>query len=138
MKLSQSVIALYLALHAPTKVAAFTQSRLNSQRVASSPITSLSSLAVVETDEDLSSSPESLNYDGVKNLTFRELQRECKERGLAATGNTATLRSRLLDAIGIFECTGTETEAEEVSSCSGCLWKNEHFGFNFFYYIFLL
>lgn len=126
MKLSQSVIALYLALHAPN-VAAFSHSRLSSQRVVPSQITSLSSLAVVETEEDLSSSPESLNYAGVKVLSFRELQKECKERGLAATGNTAALRSRLLGAIGIFDCTGEETEAQE------CIpnFDEEDIGFEF-------
>mmetsp|Transcript_38876 Transcript_38876/g.58403 ORF Transcript_38876/g.58403 Transcript_38876/m.58403 type:complete len:723 (-) Transcript_38876:451-2619(-) len=41
-----------------------------------------------------------MDYGEVNRLTYRELQRVCKEKGLAATGTTSALRSRLLDFFG--------------------------------------
>jgi pentatricopeptide repeat protein len=38
-----------------------------------------------------------LDYATVNKLSYRELQKECRERGLPAVGNTAALRSRLLN-----------------------------------------
>jgi len=46
-------------------------------------------------------SPVEYDYETINKLTFRELQKECKERGLAAVGITAALRSTLLEHIGI-------------------------------------
>lgn len=138
MKLSPSVIAISLSL--PSQVAAFTQSNINtrwgslvltsSTSSSSSPLsyvtksdrtTSLPSLAVAETDEALSSSSSSSNnsedvndnYLSVNKLGFRDLQRECKEKGLPATGNTAALRGRLLEALGVVVCDGSEEDVEE-------------------------
>jgi len=45
--------------------------------------------------------PVELNYEIITGLKFRELQKECKERGLGANGNTAALRNNLLDHVGI-------------------------------------
>jgi hypothetical protein len=45
------------------------------------------------TDSDLS-------LDAIGDMGFRELQNECKSRGLSFEGTTATLRSRIREAIG--------------------------------------
>lgn len=47
--------------------------------------------------------PVELNYEIITGLKFRELQKECKERGLGANGNTAALRNNLLDHVGIVD-----------------------------------
>lgn len=111
MKLSPLAVAISITLYAPiTKVAAFSQPKLSSNYARK---TSLPSLAVAEVESDVASSDESLNYEGINQLTFRELQRQCKERDLPAKGNTAALRSRLLDHLGIFQCVA----GEEVEEC---------------------
>jgi hypothetical protein len=43
------------------------------------------------------------DYASVNALTYRQLQIECKARSLAATGNTAALRCRLLEHLGIMK-----------------------------------
>jgi len=62
-------------------------------------------LLSVAAEEDIKvSEPSSTlenSYDAINELTFRGLQKECKERGLSAVGNTATLRSNLLESMGI-------------------------------------
>jgi len=47
--------------------------------------------------------PVDLDYETINRLTFRELQKECKERGLGAIGNTALLRNNLLNHMGIID-----------------------------------
>jgi pentatricopeptide repeat protein len=123
MKFSAFVIASCITLYAPNKVAAFSNSNSNSRRWGESSastlssssvntkpsrITSLPSLAVAEVEDDVSS--DNLDYAAVQGLPFRALQRECKERGLPATGNTASLRARLLESLQIYQCTEGETE----------------------------
>jgi hypothetical protein len=41
-----------------------------------------------------------LSVDAIGDMGFRELQNECKSRGLSSEGTTATLRSRIREAIG--------------------------------------
>jgi hypothetical protein len=41
-----------------------------------------------------------LSIDAIGDMTFRELQNECKSRGLSSEGTTATLRSRIRESIG--------------------------------------
>jgi len=79
-----------------------------------------------------SSSPSSStasDYDSINKLTFRGLQRACRDNGLVSTGSTATLRNRLLEFHGISLHTGTNTPKtndnaltssipEEVCLCS--------------------
>jgi hypothetical protein len=55
------------------------------------------------------SSPTSVDYESINKLTFRELQRTCRDHGLGSTGSTATLRNRLLDFHGIALNTATST-----------------------------
>ena len=40
------------------------------------------------------------SIDAIGDMTFRELQNECKSRGLSSEGTTATLRSRIRESIG--------------------------------------
>ncbi len=54
------------------------------------------------------------DYASINALTYRQLQQQCKERSLQATGNTAALRCRLLEDLGLIkdgeECEITEDE----------------------------
>ena len=120
MKLSSLVIGTSIAIHSSTRVKGFSESILISRLGSSSsrPLfnsyrkTSLPSLAVTETENDVASD-DTLDYFGVNKLTFRELQKQCKERGLPASGNTATLRSRILESLGLIEC---DVDGEEEVS----------------------
>lgn len=56
-----------------------------------------------------------LDYAKINKLTFRELQKECKERGLGAKGDTATLRSNLLEGLGITPELGGATAVVEIN-----------------------
>ena len=61
-----------------------------------------------------------LNFDVVNKLPYRQLQKECKSRGLAANGSTAVLRTRLLEDLGIVTAKEEECDIkkdEEVSFC---------------------
>jgi hypothetical protein len=49
----------------------------------------------------VASEVEELTYHSVNQLAFRQLQKECKARSLPATGNTASLRTRLLEFHGV-------------------------------------
>lgn len=73
----------------------------------------LSTVAPVE--ETDSTEKEISTYDGVNQLTFRELQAECKQRGLEAVGNTRVLRRRLLENLGL--CEGEEECTNLVRFC---------------------
>ena len=55
-----------------------------------------------------------MDYDNIKNLPYRSLQKECKKRGLNAVGSTGALRQRLMENSGIvIYCKGDETDVEE-------------------------
>lgn len=73
-----------------------------------------------ETDTFVSNEP--LGYWDINNLTYRQLQKTCKDKGLAANGSTAVLRTRLLQNLGIYkegeECV-TNSEGEDVSRLYG-------------------
>ena len=57
------------------------------------------------------------NASAVGKLSFRELQSACKEKGLPAVGNTATLRSRLLETLSSsIEESESATDSPSVSS----------------------
>mmetsp|Transcript_16624 Transcript_16624/g.24847 ORF Transcript_16624/g.24847 Transcript_16624/m.24847 type:complete len:736 (-) Transcript_16624:67-2274(-) len=106
-----STLALYISL--PVGVSAFSQSRSSTYKTNSrSRTSSLPSTAVAALDNDtVSAATASLDYKTVNKLTFRELQRTCKEKGLPAVGSTATLRSRILESLE--ECVPGKEEVEE-------------------------
>lgn len=56
------------------------------------------------------SATSTLDYASINKLSFRQLQRECKERGLSAGGTTSALRARLLENV---EGMKTEDKVEE-------------------------
>lgn len=61
-----------------------------------------SGLSVAATvDESTETSTVELDMDGIKKMTFRQLQKSCVDRGLPAVGNTAALRARLLESAGL-------------------------------------
>ncbi len=72
-----------------------------------------STVAVAAADTE---TMEEMDYAAINKMTFRQLQRNCKNMGLPAKGNTATLRLRLLQEFGLVtveeEC---ETDDKEVS-----------------------
>jgi pentatricopeptide repeat protein len=59
-----------------------------------------------------------LNFDVVNKLPYRQLQKECKSRGLAANGSTAVLRTRLLEDLGIV--TAKEEECDIKKDEEAC------------------
>jgi len=59
------------------------------------------SLVAAAMQDEMTSATSTMGYADVNSLTFRELQKACKEKGLAATGNTAMLRSRLMEFFGV-------------------------------------
>jgi hypothetical protein len=67
---------------------------------------------------DTAASSDSLGYWDINKLTYRQLQKTCKDKGLAANGSTAVLRTRLLQNLGIYkegeECV-TNTDGDDVS-----------------------
>jgi len=83
----------------------------------------LSTVAPVE--ETDSTEKEISTYDGVNQLTFRELQAECKQRGLEAVGNTRVLRRRLLENLGL--CEGEEecTNLEVIDAPQGIAFTDD-------------
>lgn len=109
-------IALSSTIYSPLLVAAFSNSKLSPPAlIRTHRSIALPTLAVAETEDNLSSEETKLDNYAVNKLPFRELQRQCKERGLAATGSTGALRSRLLDALGIVECSVDSQETDDVS-----------------------
>ncbi len=110
-------IALSSTIYSPLLITAFSNSKLSPPSlIRTHRSIALPTLAVAETEDNLSSEETTeLNYYAVNKLPFRELQRQCKERGLAATGSTGALRSRLIDALGIVECSVDSKETDDVS-----------------------
>lgn len=115
MKLHTAVTSLLLAItHNPIHTNAFVP--IKSTRFSTSQIQtykSVSTLASTVPEVNAESKEVDLSTFGdVNNLTFRELQAHCKQRGLEAVGNTRTLRLRLLENLGLCqdeeECTVLE------------------------------
>jgi len=63
------------------------------------------------------------SFNDVNQLSFRELQKHCKHRGLEAIGNTKVLRLRLLEKLGL--CDSEEECAVMVRLILSCL-SNEN------------
>jgi len=61
------------------------------------------------------------SYAAINQLTYRELQKGCKEKGLSATGNTAALRNSLLEDAGLISSVADdesdECDPEEIEFC---------------------
>ena len=121
MKLSLPITIAIALLANESQVAAFTPSK-NTHSISFTyagvqSYKPVSMAAEPETDiiaEDVTV----LDFDGVNRLPYRSLQKECKDRGLAANGNTATLRRSLLQDIGLFTPKDEDcviTEGAEVS-----------------------
>lgn len=73
----------------------------------------------IETQYETSAA--SMDFEDIRKLPYRQLQKYCKDRGLPANGSTAALRTRLLEDLGLVvtrdeECdiSGEGTD-EEVS-----------------------
>lgn len=88
------------------------------------------------TNDDVPLSPLDFDYEKINRLTFRELQKECKERGLGAMGNTATLRNSLLEFMGILSPNAAaEAAAQANEECTPegiefCDESDPNYGFN--------
>ena len=55
------------------------------------------------------------DVNSVKALSFRQLQKACVARGLPAVGNTAALRSRLLESAGLPDVSAPSAPASAVN-----------------------
>lgn len=77
----------------------------------------------------VASEVEELTYHSVNQLAFRQLQKECKARSLPATGNTASLRTRLLEFHGVClvdtTVNGDADSEEEVCVPTGISFSDE-------------
>lgn len=72
----------------------------------------LESTAKVESDT--TDNLAEMDYNEIKNLPYRSLQKECKKRGLNAVGATGALRQRLMENVGIvIYFKGDETDVDE-------------------------
>lgn len=111
MKLSTAAVALVVASSNAALVRGFTSpsssssanivARRTGRAGAAGPALSVAAEIDESSTSVASSSDSSLDFNGVNSLSFRELQRECKERELPAVGNTAALRGRLLEFHGL-------------------------------------
>ena len=106
MRLGLSVATAIAVLSHDSHVAAFSQSKnTHSIRFTHADVKSYKHLSMTaetqaETDAETEVVPTALDFDSVNKLPYRLLQKECKDRGLAANGSTATLRNRILEEIG--------------------------------------
>lgn len=123
-----AALAFALTLHYNARVVAFAPSkssislRHQDARSKLAVLASPTEEAAVAADD--SSSNEDIDLEMISKLSFRELQRECKSRGLPAMGNTAALRSQLRKQV-IPSFSGAEdgeggAELSKVSSVSCC------------------
>lgn len=114
MKLHSGALVLLVT---STVVNAFVPYSLTSRRS----LTYHPSSTVVSVAEETSTVLETVNYENVNKLSFRELQRECKARGLGAVGNTAALRRRLLETVGAYAESDIDDveEVDELSTPTG-------------------
>jgi len=122
MRLSDASIALTYAILASNGVTAYSLShpstKSNANRFGTrlsaetkeapiltepSPASYLSSLSPPLSSSSAVATPSSptFDYEAINRLTFRELQKACKERDLSGKGNTLALRNTLLDHMGI-------------------------------------
>ena len=61
--------------------------------------------------------PTVIDYGSVNKLPYRQLQKLCKEKGLAANGSTAALRERLLANLGLLKDEECELNDEVSLHC---------------------
>lgn len=108
MKLHNAAITLLLLTTGPLTNAFTSPSSTFRSSTISTTTRTQQKATIAETLSDAASSSDSLapalediSYQTVNKLTFRELQRECKLRGLGAVGSTAVLRRRLLESEGL-------------------------------------
>lgn len=72
-------------------------------------------------DTRYETSAASMDFEAIRKLPYRQLQKYCKDRGLPANGSTAALRTRLLEDLGLItmrdeECdVNGEANDDEVS-----------------------
>lgn len=111
MKLEFSIATFAVLFGGVQQVAAFSPSTvIQNKYAAQSSIRHVSTMAAVETEGGI----DEMDYATINSLTFRQLQKNCKMMGLPAKGNTATLRTRLLEEFGLVtpaeDCVGDEDE----------------------------
>jgi len=122
MKLTLSIAAAIALLGNDRQIAAFSPVP-NSQAAKTTHVTvghlSMASAeaektsATVEIDFSIE-----LDFGTINSLTFRELQKHCRGRGLPAVGNTAALRARLLERFGIISKDEECQINEDAEDCS--------------------
>ena len=101
MRLYTAQILLLTACVGISTVSAFGPSSVPSKNEAIIGRRPASALSVSATVDETEAPPATVTFDDVRSMTFRQLQRSCVDKGLPAVGNTATLRSRILEAYGL-------------------------------------
>lgn len=86
---------------------------------------------------DTAISSDHLGYWDINKLTYRQLQKTCKDKGLAANGSTAVLRTRLLQNFGIYkegeECVTSSDGIDDCPAPEGIVFEDagdKDFDFN--------
>lgn len=79
--------------------------------MAAAPVDEAMAAASSDNDQQI----EITDVNSVKALSFRQLQRACVARGLPAVGNTAALRSRLLESAGLPDVSAPSAPASAVN-----------------------
>ena len=79
--------------------------------VAAAPVDEAATTASSSDDQQI----EITDVNSVKALSFRQLQKACVARGLPAVGNTAALRSRLLESAGLPDVSAPSAPASAVN-----------------------
>ena len=82
--------------------------------VAAAPVDEATTTAASSSDSD-DQQIEITDVHSVKALGFRQLQKACVARGLPAVGNTAALRSRLLESAGLPDVSAPSAPASAVN-----------------------
>uniref|UniRef100_A0A7S3VEK2 SAP domain-containing protein n=1 Tax=Chaetoceros debilis TaxID=122233 RepID=A0A7S3VEK2_9STRA len=131
MKLEFSIATFAVLFGGVQQVAAFSPSTiLQNKYAAQSSIRHVSTMAAVETE----GSVDEMDYATINSLTFRQLQKNCKMMGLAAKGNTAALRTRLLEEFGLatasVECADEDDECDTDDAISFVNEGDPDFDFN--------
>ena len=83
--------------------------------VAAAPVDEATTTASSSSSDSDDQQIEITDVHSVKALGFRQLQKACVARGLPAVGNTAALRSRLLESAGLPDVSAPSAPASAVN-----------------------
>eukprot|EP00557_Chaetoceros_sp_GSL56_P002345 CAMPEP_0176486580 /NCGR_PEP_ID=MMETSP0200_2-20121128/5644_1 /TAXON_ID=947934 /ORGANISM="Chaetoceros sp., Strain GSL56" /LENGTH=738 /DNA_ID=CAMNT_0017883291 /DNA_START=251 /DNA_END=2464 /DNA_ORIENTATION=- len=109
---SSSPAAAAAAAAAATKKSSFTSQNVVKKQCNNYNVAERSSqqLSMALDTQYETTSEASMDFETIRKLPYRQLQKYCKDRGLTANGSTAALRTRLLEDLGLV--TGRSEECD--------------------------